>query len=299
MTPVLPITARPVAECTAEEVAAALARGFEGYLVPLRFTPQAYERRFRAENLDPYASRIYESDGAPVGVMLIARRGWTSRVAAMGFAPEVRGQGVGRRFLGEAIAEAEARGDRTMVLEVFEQNPPAVALYTKLGFCPQRRLVGWKWEPGEAAVDSAIAENTADDLTEIDPREFGRLAARQGEPDLPWALQAETLSASTAPARAWHLAHRAYALVADPAAEKLALAALVVPQPHRRQGWGTRLVQSLAAAFPGRPWSVAPIVPEGLVGDFFTQLGWGGWEIRQIEMRLEIETSESEGVERR
>ena len=126
------ITARPVAACTAEEVAAALGRGFEGYLVPLRFTAQAYERRFRAENLDPYASRVYEREGAPVGVMLIARRGWTSRVAAMGFAPEVRGQGLGRRFLAEAIAEAKARGDRTMVLEVFEQNPPARALIPSL-----------------------------------------------------------------------------------------------------------------------------------------------------------------------
>jgi ribosomal protein S18 acetylase RimI-like enzyme len=278
------IGARPVAECTAEEVVAALRRGFEGYLVPLRFTPQAYERRFRAENLDPYASRVYERGGAPVGVMLIARRGWTSRVAAMGFAPEVRGQGLGRRFLGEAITEAEARGDRTMLLEVFEQNPSARALYTKLGFQEQRRLVGWKWEPGEAAADLADAEN----LTEIDPLEFGRLVARQGEPGLPWALQAETLSAATAPARAWHLAHRAYALVADPAAEKLGLTALVVPQPHRRQGWGSRLVLALTAAFPGRPWSVSPVVPEGLVGDFFTQLGWGGWEIQQIEMRLEL-----------
>jgi len=281
------ITTRPVAECTAEEVVAALARGFEGYLVPLCFTAQTYERRFRAENLDPYASRVYEREGAPVGVLLIARRGWTSRVAAMGFAPEVRGQGLGRRFLGVAITEAEGRGDRTMLLEVFEQNPPAIALYTQLGFLTRRRLVGWKWEPGEAAVDPA----DTDDLTEIDPLEFGRLVGRQGEPDLPWALQAETLSAATAPARAWHLAHRAYALVADPAAEKLALTALVVPEPHRRQGWGSRLVQSLLAAFPGRPWSVSPVVPEGLVGDFFTQLGWGGWEIRQIEMRLEIGAS--------
>ena len=52
-------TARSVAECTATEVVAALTRGFEGYLVPLRFTPESYERRFRAEHLDPYASRVY------------------------------------------------------------------------------------------------------------------------------------------------------------------------------------------------------------------------------------------------
>jgi ribosomal protein S18 acetylase RimI-like enzyme len=259
-----------------------MARGFENYLVPLRFTPQAYERRFRAENLDPYASRVYLRDGAPVGVMLIARRGWTSRVAAMGLAPEVRGQGLGRRFLQEAIEEAAARGDRAMLLEVLEQNAPAVALYTKLGFQPLRRLFGYKGQPGSGE------DGSADVLTEMDPLELGRLAARQGEPDLPWVLQPETLAAATAPARAWHLENRAYALVADPGAEKLALTALVVPRPHRRQGWGSRMVRALAAAFPGRPWSVSPVLPEDLAAGFFTKLGWETWDINQIEMRREI-----------
>jgi len=276
------LTSRPIADCTSDEAAAALTRGFEGYLVPLRFTPQAYERRFRAENLDPYASRIFLLDGAPVGILLIVRRGWTSRVAAMGIAPEMRGQGAGRRILQEAIVEAEARGDRTMWLEVFEQNPPALALYTKLGFQPVRRLVGYR-KPADAAE---VASRDA--LTEIDPRDFARLAARHGEPDLPWALQPETLAAVTLPARAWHLEHRAYALIADPGAEKLSLTALVVPEPLRRQGWGSRMVHALAAARPDRPWSVSPVLPEDLAADFFAKLGWGNWEINQIEMRLEI-----------
>lgn len=57
------IAARPVAECTSAQVAEALTRSFEGYLVPIQFTPQAYERRFRFEDLDPYASRVYEREG--------------------------------------------------------------------------------------------------------------------------------------------------------------------------------------------------------------------------------------------
>jgi ribosomal protein S18 acetylase RimI-like enzyme len=276
------LPSRPIADCTADEAAAALSRGFEGYLVPLRFTPQTYERRFRAENLDPYASRIFFLDGAPAGVLLIVRRGWTSRVAAMGVAPEVRGQGFGRRILEEAIVEAEARGDRTMWLEVFEQNPPALALYTKLGFKPVRRLVGYR-RPAEVEEAASV-----DPLTEMDPRDFARLAARHGAPDLPWALQPETLAAVTVPARAWHLEHRAYALVADPGTEKLSLTALVVPELLRRQGWGSRMVHALATAFPGRPWSVSPVLPEGLAAEFFAKLGWGHWEINQIEMRLEI-----------
>ncbi|HSS50440.1 MAG TPA: GNAT family N-acetyltransferase, partial [Thermoanaerobaculia bacterium] len=98
------LAAHPVAECTSEEVAIAVNRGFEGYFVPLAFTAQSYERRFRSEHLDPFASRVYSQDGSPAGALLIARRGWTSRVAAMGIAPEFRGRGVGRRILEEAIA---------------------------------------------------------------------------------------------------------------------------------------------------------------------------------------------------
>src|SRR5258706_2027828 len=124
------LAARPVADFTSEEVAIALNRGFEGYFVPLSFTAQAYERRFRSEHLDPYASRVYSHDGSPAGALLIARRGWTSRVAAMGIAPAFRGQGVGRRILEEVIAEARARGDRAMLLEVLVQNSPTLALYT-------------------------------------------------------------------------------------------------------------------------------------------------------------------------
>ena len=101
-------------------------------------------------------------------------------------------------------------------------------------------------------------------------------------------LKPSSLAAATIPARAWHLEHRAYALVADPGAERLSLTALVVPEPLRRQGWGSRIVYALAAMFPGRPWSVSPVLPEDLAAEFFAKLGWGYWEINQIEMRLEI-----------
>lgn len=275
------LTARPVADCTADEVVAALTRAFEGYIVPLRFTPEAYERRFRSEDLDPYASRVWEKDGEPVGVLLLARRGWTSRVAGMGFAPEVRGQGLGRQALLESIREAKERRERTMLLEVFEQNTRAARLYTGLGFQTMRRLVGYRRDAVEAA------ENP-DPLVEIDPLEFARVAAREGEPGLPWMLTPETLAAVSWPARAYRLGENAYGLLADPTAEKLVLTALAVPREIRRQGWGTRLLRALDAAFPGRPWSIPPIVPEDLAPGFFPGLGWGGWEINQLEMRLEL-----------
>lgn len=276
---------RPVAQCTADEVTDVLNRCFEGYLVPARWTPDAFDRRFRAENLDGFASRVYTRGGAPAAAILVTRRGWTSRVGAMGVAPELRGTGVGRWMLAGALREARARGDRAMLLEVFEQNTPAVKLYQALGFRALRRLVGYRWEPAPAAAPAAPDPA----LAEVDPREVGRIVTRAGEEALPWMLEGETLSAAVPPSRAWTLGGNVFALVPTPAAERLTLGALFVPRDRRRQGWGRRMVDALRAAHPGRPWAVGQIVPEALAPGFFTATGWAVQPLNQLEMRHDLD----------
>jgi ribosomal protein S18 acetylase RimI-like enzyme len=280
------IAGRPVAEHTAEEAAAALTRSFEGYIVPIKMTAQSFERRFRGESLDPFASRVYYQGEDVAGIVLVARRGWTSRIAAMGVAPDLRGQGLGRRLLTEAVEEARTRGDRAVLLEVIEQNTPALQLYTSFGFRPLHRLFGYRREAG-AAVEST------DVLKEIDPLDFARRAAREGERNLPWMLSAETFSAASHPLRAFHLARRAYALIGDPSVETISLVALLVPRSWRRQGYGSRLVRALDAAFPGKAWVVSAILPETLAPEFFPKLGWERTKINQFEMRLELSPDSS------
>jgi ribosomal protein S18 acetylase RimI-like enzyme len=275
------ITARPVAELTAAQAAAAMEHCFEGYIVPVRTTAESWERRFRGEHLDPFASRVYMRDGRYAAVLFITRRGWTSRVGGMAVAKELRGSGFGRRVMKEGIDDARARGDHALLLEVIEQNTPAVKLYASLGFHPVRRLVGWRWTP-PASVEPADA------LREIDPLELAHIAHREADPDLPWMLAPETLSAATAPARAYALEDHAYALVGNPQAETMTLSALVVPRAHRRQGWGTRMLHALAAEFPGKPWQVVAIVPEELAPDFFVRAGWERSPLTQFDMRLDL-----------
>jgi ribosomal protein S18 acetylase RimI-like enzyme len=275
------ISERPVAECTATLIADALTRSFEGYVMPVDVSAQAYERRFRPENVDPFASYVYLRDTRPVAVVLVARRGWTSRVAAMAVAPETRGRGLGRRIMQRVVDEAVERGDRSVLLEVFKHNTPAVNLYEGLGFEPKRRLVGYHREPAGQVPD------VTDTLLELDPLDLARVVAREGEPDLPWMLAAETLSGAVTPARAFHLDHRAYALIGEPGATVVPLAALVVPRAHRRNGWGTRLVQALSAAYPEKAWSIPQIVPDGLAPEFFASCGWKIVETNQLEMVLD------------
>ena len=275
------VSARPLAEFTPAQCAAAMQLCFEGYIVPVRVTPEGWERRFRGEHLDPWASRIYERAGRPAAVLFITRRGWTSRVGGMAVAKSTRGMGLGRRVMQDAIADARARGDHALMLEVIEQNTPAVNLYSSLGFRADRRLVGWRTD---ARADAA----GADALREIDPAELSRRVHAEGEPGLPWQLAPETLGAATAPARAFALEDRAFALVGNPDAEVLTLSSLVVPRAHRRQGWGTRMLRALSAAFPGKPWQVVAILPEDLAPELFIHAGWERTPITQFEMRMEL-----------
>ena len=282
------ISRRPVAECTAAQVADALTRSFKGYVMPVNVTAEGYERRFRPEHVDPFASYVHFGQTSPVAIVLVARRGWTSRIAAMAVAPEARGRGLGKLIMQDAIDEAVERGDRSVLLEVFEHNTPAVKLYEGLGFKPVRRLVGYHRDPGWTAPE------VTDTLYEIDPLDFARVVAREGEPGLPWMLAAETLSGAVSPARAFHLDHRAYGLIGDPTANVIPLAALVVPRAYRRNGWGTRLMQALFAGYPDKAWSIPQIVPEKLAPAFFARCGWELMNTNQLEMVLDL-SRRSEG----
>lgn len=276
----LDLTRRPTAEFTPAQLAEFLNLGFEDYLIPVRFTAQGLERRMRPEHLDPYASSVYFAGDQPAGVILMARRGWTSRVAAMGVAKPFRGQGVGRRMLGEALGEARSRGDRKMLLEVFEQNPSALRLYQTVGFRVQRRLLGYQRpaEPGQAA-----------DLVEIDPLHYAQVAAREYEPDLPWMLTPETLAGWVAPVRAFRLAEgAAYALVNDTPGEHFLLWGLVVPKAQRHKGWGRRMLRALVALHGGKACQVVQTVPEELARQFLARLGFTPLPLNQLEMCYDL-----------
>jgi ribosomal protein S18 acetylase RimI-like enzyme len=276
------ISRRSVAECTSAQVADAFTKSFEGYVMPVHVTAQAYERRFRPEHVDPFASYVYFRETSPVAVVLLARRGWTSRIAAMAVAPEARWRGLGKLIMQDTIDEAVERGDRSVLLEVFEHNTPAVKLYEGLGFRPVRRLVGYHHDPGGAASE------VTDTLYELDPLDFARVVAREGDPGLPWMLAAETLSGTVAPARAFHLDHRAYALIGDPGANVIPVVAFVVPRAYRRNGWGTRLMQALTARYPDKAWSIPQLVPEELAPTFFRRCGWTLMDTNQLEMVLDL-----------
>ena len=265
-----------------KDLAAALNRGFRGYVVPVHVQAKGFDARFRALHLDLESSLVPMRGGRPAGVILISRRGWTSYVAAMGVEPAVRGAGVARRLMERAIQEAQGRGDRSLKLEVIEGNTQAQKFYEKFGFKRMRRLVGYVHD---ARVPKRARGGPGMEL--VDPLEFARMALREGEPDLPWMLHPESLAAAGSPVQAFRIGP-AWALASGSPAGASFLRGIVVEKKHRRKGHGTELLNALLLAGGAMPLRITPVVPEALAPEFFERMGFQRDPLSQIEMELDL-----------
>lgn len=259
-----------------EATAQVLTRGFSDYFVPITSSPAILLGMVRADSVDLAASRVLVRDGQPIAAALIARRGWTSRLAGMAVVPEARHGGVGRVMVEHLLNEARARGERTMVLEVIEQNDPAVKLYERCGFTRIRRLTGHS----RRAAAEAQGSNAA--LEQIDPRALAQLIAVHGLPDLPWQVSAETVAQTTPPAVALRLGASAV-LLSDPTASVVGIRALVTEREARGQGGSRTLLRAVMARFPGREWRASAIFPEEM-SEAFTSVGLVRTSLSQWQM---------------
>jgi GNAT superfamily N-acetyltransferase len=110
----------------------------------------------------------------------------------------------------------------------------------------------------------------------------------ESEPDLPWMLMPETLAAATSPVQAFHLENTAFAIVADPDAEKIVIRTLLVRRAYQRQGWGLRLLGALEARFANRSLMIPSVVPENMEHGLFRRAGWQRQALNQFEMKVEF-----------
>lgn len=276
-----------LAEFGLERAADVLARGFADYFVRIPFSAAGLLQLARTDSVDPAESRVMLRDGCAVGVALIARRGWTSRLAGMSLVPEARRQGVGRATVTHLLAEAKARGERAMVLEVIEQNAPAVALYQTCGFKTVRRLVGFAHgggTPGAAAGAAAARPE------EVDLRAMAAVVAAAEAPDLPWQLSAETIAHLTPPSAAFRL-EGAWVAVSNVAAADVAIRGLAVERGEPLDTRGAALLRAVITRHPGRRWQMKAIWPEEL-GAVFVEAGFARTELSQWQMVRELAGAE-------
>ena len=253
-----------------------LNQGFEGYFVPIRIDMPDFLTMLRKDGIDLTASQVLIVDDVPSGIALIARRGWTSRLAAMGIVKERRGLGAGSWFIESLLEQARRRGEREMVLEVIEQNEAAVKLYQKAGFQIVRRLVGLIRKNGE--------EKQISSLEEIDLRQLGRLVSQYGLSDLPWQLSGESIAQMNPPACAY-CQGKAYIAISDPDAERVIIWSLLAEDPSQLSSLGVEMLKSVIACHKGKTWHAPALFPEEFES-VFVRAGFEREELSQWQMKI-------------
>lgn len=251
---------------------------FEDYYIPVRFNLSQLLTMLRKDNIDLTASRVLIADNRPTGMALIARRGWTSRLAAMGIVKTWRGKDAGTWFMEKLLREARERDDREMVLEVIERNEPAVHLYQKCGFQTVRRLIG--------LIRRNARESNKSELQEIDLREMGRLILQYGLSDLPWQLSGETIALLNPPVYAYKKGP-AYIAISNPLADHIVIWSLLVELEARGNGLALDMLKSIMSNYAGKTWHVPAIWPEEF-GKLFEQVGFQREDLSQWQMKLSL-----------
>lgn len=251
-------------------------RAFEGYVGgSVSFDAASFGHFLAQQQVDLTLSRLACSAGAPLALGLVARRGESCRLVAMGVVPEAAGRGVGRQLLTQLLAEARECGQARYVLEVLEQNPRALALYRRAGFTARQRLVELELHKPEG-VPAA--------LEPIDISEAARLVSCHGEADLPWQLSGLQLAQLAPPSAAYRLGP-SVAVVSNPEQLVVRLQSLLTLPEARRAGHAARLLRALFARHPGKHWHVSALCPEHLA-PVLEAVGFRRGALSQLQMEI-------------
>ncbi|MCA0457830.1 MAG: GNAT family N-acetyltransferase [Chloroflexi bacterium] len=276
------LTVQPAAELPLLTLCELINSSFKGYVAgDFHFTLPTLTGFMTPADVNLSRSLVALQEGEPAGIAMLARRGWTVRIALMGVAEGFQNQGVGRWLLGQVIDAAKAVGDKSLVLEVIEQNPRAVHLYESCGFTKAQRLMGFDYKT--SGEGQPIAGTPHD---RIDILEVARHVAAWESPDLPWQFSGITLAKSGPPSVAYHV-DGCYAVCSNPEAETITLQGLAVPPERQRKGVATRLVADLVVAHPGKHWRVPPICPEKYAPIFLNN-GFSPNPLTQFQMELRL-----------
>jgi ribosomal-protein-alanine acetyltransferase len=149
---VVPVVWRPLLDADIEAVAALECAA---HVAPWT------EGNFRDALAAGYGMQVGVADGAIVayGVLLFAPG--EAQLLNLTVAPEVRRLGIGRALLGRFLADAGARGAAQCFLEVRASNLPAIALYTREGFLPVARRIGYYPSAGAGPREDAVVMRRA------------------------------------------------------------------------------------------------------------------------------------------
>lgn len=160
-----------------ETIRACFNESFKDYFIPLQLNAEQFHNKLSAEAIDLSLSfGVFENDeltGFILNGIDTINGIKTAYNAGTGILPAFRGKGLSFSLYEFCIAALQKHGVQKTVLEVFQQNTPAIKTYQKAGFHITRAINSYKGRP------------TAKHIAAVDIRE-------QAQPDWDWINTAST-----------------------------------------------------------------------------------------------------------
>lgn len=246
-----------------DELAPVFNEAFSDYAVPMVVTPDSLASMQRRRGYVAEMSFGAYDGSRMVGFVLTCLEGDRAYNSGTGVVPSHRRGGLARELIETVIGSAPAR---SYLLEVFEDNARAIALYTSTGFVETRRFSCWTYDQQGA------------ELPEIASPDLAAIAAH-GDIAPSWQNSLASLRRAGEPHVV--IGDERGAAVVFPASGDLPL--LAVAGDARRRGLGTRLLRA-ARARSARPLRILNV--DARAADIAAFLAAAGAAplVRQIEM---------------
>ena len=143
--------------------------GYSDYLLPMRFTADAFAEHIAANDIDLECSYV-ALDDEPAALALIGRRDGSGWVGGMGTAPRYRRRGLGEKALAAGLAALGERGANVAWLEVIDENGRAACAVRKArlrgGARPGRVVTA-----GERRGSADVPDDRRIERSRLDPRQ--------------------------------------------------------------------------------------------------------------------------------
>jgi ribosomal protein S18 acetylase RimI-like enzyme len=225
-----------------------------------------------------YSRFVRDREGSLVSFGYINRTAGVSRLAGMGTIASSRRSGAAMFTVNQLLNDAKQRSDQAVVLEVIEQNPPAVALYRSCGFREITKLLGWRSNRETIKQSEAAAReiSIADGLRLPNPVDY---------PDLPWQIS-RYAGAKVATGRAFALDNVAV-VIGDPNSSPVRLHGYL---GYNGANWATlrSLTSRIVSQFRNTEFVAPPIFPEVFGREIFEPLKFGREPLSQLLMRKDL-----------
>lgn len=131
---------------------------YQSDLPPEVETADSYAEFCRACNIDlAHSLSARTESGQVVGLAMLGIRGERGWCGDFGVVPEWRGKGIGQRLMTAFVQGARSLGLRSLLLDVRQENTPAIKIYEQAGFRTRRIVAGLLADPKDLRLSSTAA----------------------------------------------------------------------------------------------------------------------------------------------